>query len=55
MSVTDETLNKIHCYGMLWSNLKSVPKVLISCICMEERELLDQWLHFAPAWVHGFL
>lgn len=40
---------------MVWSNLKSVPVIFICCICVEGRELLDEWIRFAPAWVHGFI
>lgn len=55
MSVTDETLKEIYWNGMICSNLKSVPVIFISCVCMEGRELLDEWIHFAPTWVHGFI
>jgi len=40
---------------MIRSNLKSVPVIFLSCICMEVRELFDQQIHFAPEWVSGFV
>lgn len=55
MPVTDETLKEIHWNGMMWSNLKSVPLIFISCVCMVGRELLDEWISFSPAWVRGFI